>query len=49
MDGTPTIPLPETIEYMQEYRWNFEPALQMIADEYEVDIDVDRSGYAAPQ
>lgn len=49
VDGTPAIPLPETIEYMQEYRWNFEPALEMIADEYEVDVDVDRPHYATPE
>lgn len=49
MDGTPVISLPETIEYMQEYRCNFEPALQMVADEYEVDVDVDRSGYLPSQ
>ncbi len=49
VDGAPVIPLEETIEYMQEYRWNFEPALQMVADEYELDIDVDRPGYVSPQ
>jgi transposase len=49
VDGAPVIPLAETIEYMQEYRWNFEPALQMVADEYEVDVDVDRPGYVPSQ
>lgn len=49
VDGAPVIPLAATIEYMQEYRWNFEPALQMVADEYEVDIDVDRPGYIPSQ
>lgn len=49
VDGTPVIPLAETIEYMQEYRWNFEPALQMVADDYDVDIDVDRPGYVPSQ
>ena len=43
IDGNPVIPLSETIEYMQEYRWNFEPALEMVADEYDIDVDVDRS------
>lgn len=43
VDGTPVIPFAETVEYMQEYHWNFEPALQMVADEYEVDVD--RPGY----
>lgn len=46
VDGNPVIPLHETTEYMQEYRWNFQPALQMVVDEYDVDVDVDRPGYA---
>lgn len=37
VDGNPAIPLPETIEYMQEYRWNFVPALEMVAEEYDVE------------
>lgn len=41
VDGNPVIPLSETVAYMQEYRWNFEPALEMVADEYDVDVDVD--------
>ena len=49
VDGAPVLPLAETIEYMQTYRWNFEPAVQMIADEYEVDVDVDRPGYIPSQ
>jgi hypothetical protein len=46
VDGNPVTPLPETVAYMQEYRWNFEPALEMVADEYDVDIDVDSPDYA---
>jgi len=38
-DGNPVIPLDETIEHMMEYRVNYEPALEMIADEYDRDID----------
>lgn len=49
VDGAPVIPLDETIAYMQEYRWNFEPALQMIVDKYEVDVDVDRPDYIPSQ
>ena len=49
VDGNPVIPLSETIEYMQEYRWNFEPALEMVADEYDVDIDVDSPDYVPAQ
>ena len=37
VDGNPVIPLSETIEYMQEYRWNFEPALEMVANEYDIE------------
>lgn len=44
-DGNPVIPLSETIDHMQEYRWNFEPALEMVADEYDIDIDVDSPDY----
>jgi hypothetical protein len=49
VDGNPVISLSETIEYMQEYRWNFEPALEMVADEYDVDITVDRPDYVPAQ
>jgi hypothetical protein len=44
VDGNPVVPLSETVAYMEEYRWNFEPALEMVADEYDVHIDVDCSG-----
>lgn len=37
IDGNPVIPLSETVEYMQEYPWNFEPALEMVADEYDIE------------
>jgi Sugar-specific transcriptional regulator TrmB. len=40
VDGNPVIPLDETIEHMLEYRVNYEPALEMIAEEYNRDIDV---------
>lgn len=49
VNGAPVISLTETVAYMQEYRWNFEPALQMIADKYDVDIDVNRPGYVPSQ
>jgi hypothetical protein len=49
VDGNPVIPLSETVEYMQEYRWNFQPALEMVADEYDVDITVDRPDYVPAQ
>jgi DNA-binding Lrp family transcriptional regulator len=39
IDGNPVIPLDETIDHMMEHRVNYEPALEMIADEYDRDID----------
>jgi transposase len=45
VDGNPVIPLLETVAYMEEYRWNFEPALQIVAEEYDIDVDVDRPDY----
>ena len=39
VDGNPVIPLDETIEHMREYRVNYEPALEMIAEEYDRNID----------
>ena len=39
VDGNSVIPLDEAIEHMLEYRVNDEPALEMIADEYDRDID----------
>ncbi len=49
VDGNPVIPLSETVAYMQAYRWNFESALEMVADEYDVEIDVDSPDYAPPR
>jgi len=49
VDGNPVIPLSEAIEYMQEYRWNFESALEMVVDEYDIDVDVNRSDYVPAQ
>jgi DNA-binding Lrp family transcriptional regulator len=39
VDGKPVVPLDDTIEHMMEYRVNYEPALEMIADEYDRDIN----------
>ncbi len=39
VEGNPVIPLDETIEHMMAYRVNYEPALEIIADEYDRDID----------
>jgi DNA-binding Lrp family transcriptional regulator len=37
--GNPVIPLAETIDQMMENRPAYEPALEIIADEHDVDID----------
>lgn len=34
IDGSPVIPLEDAITWMQRYRANFQPALEIIADEY---------------
>ncbi len=39
VDGNPVVPLDETVDHMLEYRMNYEPALEMIAEEYDRDID----------
>jgi len=39
VDGNPVVPLEETVDHMMEFRVNYEPALEMIADEYDHDID----------
>jgi len=39
VDGNPVIPLDETVDQMMENRPAYEPALEIIADEYDVDVD----------
>lgn len=34
VDGAPVIPLADAIAWMQQYRANFQPALEIIANEY---------------
>lgn len=34
VDGMPVIPLDDAIDWMQQYRANFQPALEIIADDY---------------
>lgn len=41
VDGNPVISLDETIDHMMEYRVNYEPALEMIANEYDRDINAE--------
>jgi hypothetical protein len=39
VDGNPVIPLDDAVDQMMETRAAYEPALEIIANEYEVDID----------
>ncbi|WP_436930617.1 helix-turn-helix domain-containing protein [Halosimplex halobium] len=39
VDGNPVIPLDATVDQMMQTRSAYEPALEMLADEYDVDID----------
>jgi DNA-binding Lrp family transcriptional regulator len=39
VDGNPVIPLADVVDQMMENRPAYEPALEIIADEYDVDID----------
>lgn len=39
VDGDPVIPLDDAVEQMRGTRVAYEPALEMIVDEYDVDID----------
>lgn len=40
VDGNPVIPLDDAVRQMLQTRAAYEPALEMIADEHNVDIDV---------
>jgi len=44
VDGNPVIPLDDAVEQMMENRPAYEPALESIAEEYEVDIDAAHHG-----
>jgi hypothetical protein len=39
VDGNPVMPLDATVSQMMEARPAYEPALEIIADEHDVDID----------
>lgn len=47
VDGNPVIPLEETVEQMMENRPAYEPALEIITEEYDVDIDAHHHGTPA--
>lgn len=44
VDGNPVIPLADAVDRMMENRPAYEPALEIIADEYDVDIDASHHG-----
>ena len=44
VDGNPVVPLSKTIDQMLATRPAYEPALEIIADEYDVDIDATHHG-----
>lgn len=39
VDGNPVVPLEEAVEQMMENRPAYEPALEIISEEYDIDID----------
>lgn len=41
VNGNPVVPLQDTIDMMMENRPAYEPALEIIAEEYDVDMDID--------
>jgi len=44
VDGNPVIPLDDAVEQMMENRPAYEPALEIITDEYKLDIDASHHG-----
>jgi DNA-binding Lrp family transcriptional regulator len=44
VDGNPVIPLEEAVDQMMENRPAYEPALEIISEEYDVDIDAKHHG-----
>lgn len=47
VDGNPVIPVEEAVEQMAENRPGYEPALEVISEEYDVDIDAHHHGTPA--
>lgn len=39
VDGAPVIPLDDAVEHLTADRLAYEPALEMIAEEYDVEVD----------
>ena len=48
VDGNPVIPLEDTIDQMMENRPAYEPALEIIADKYDRDIDASHQDPTSP-
>lgn len=44
VDGNPVVPLDEAVDQMLANRPAYEPALEMIVDEYDVDVDASHRG-----
>jgi len=44
VDGNPVIPLADAVDQMMQNRPAYEPALKIIADEYDVDVDASHHG-----
>jgi len=44
VDGNPVIPLAEAVDQMKKTRPAYEPALEIIADEYDIDIEAAHHG-----
>ncbi|MBV0903493.1 helix-turn-helix domain-containing protein [Haloarcula salina] len=47
VDGNPVIPLDDAVDQMIDHRSAYEPALEQIADEYDIDIDATHHGTAS--
>lgn len=43
LENAPVTPLDETVDYAMEYRYNFEPALEMLDEMYDLGLDVEYS------
>lgn len=48
VEGNPVIPLATAIAQMTEHRSAYEPALEMIAEDYDIDIDAHHHKYVSP-
>jgi hypothetical protein len=49
VDGNPVIPLDDAVEEMKRNRPAYEPALEIIADEHDVDVDATHHSAERPK